>query len=523
MDNCHFVTFLIFLFLLKENISVTPNRPNIILFFPDDMGYNDVSFTNGADYVPFKQPFLDSLAADGVTLSNYYSASLCTPARCSLMTGRYTIRSGCQSEDLHNGVPWGINLDEYLLSEMLKDAGYYTVLYGKWHLGYYAEKYLPTGRGFDEFIGYCGGGEEHYSHFEGPPHERQTYDWWYGLPNRNGEFQPAKPDYDLKYSGIYSTFIWNETMWDFVTRRSLNIESPWFMFLSSQLPHGPPQAPQEYANIGCKKTNTCKNPYSEYAHWLGMEYLLDDYVASVINAVKISGQLNNTIFIFAGDHGSPSIDNFMPNNITAFIPNYSRNYPFRGGKDSQYEGGVRCPAFVWSPLLPDEIRGKTLPDITSVLDWLPTIATWAGLSSSSLPNIVDGIDLTDRLFNEGDLTQRNLLININTLCQDDATHRMMLGESLDPHAALRYQNGTIDVKLAVGCMLSNGTMMGNISMWNMSYKQNELDINDLMKDKNWVVENKAVIDIVFRLLDDYRKESVPPLLKEFSLANKFIM
>jgi len=66
-----------------------------------------------------------------------------------------------------------------------------------------------------------------------------------------------------------------------------------------------------------------------------MEYLLDDYVKSVISALTISGQLNNTVFIFAGDHGSPAIDGFMPENITELIPGYSRNYPFRGGKAGQ--------------------------------------------------------------------------------------------------------------------------------------------------------------------------------------------
>jgi len=505
MNDFRFITILFFTLILRKSISVTPNRPNIVMFFPDDMGYNDVSFTNGVDHVPFEQPFLDKLAAESVQFSTYYSASICTPSRCALMTGRYNIRTGCQSFDLLNEIPWGIGLDEYLLPMMLKDAGYYNVLYGKWHLGHYADHYLPTARGFDEFLGYCGGAEDHYSHFDdgGPPdYSPLVYDWWCGLPDENGELQPAKPDYQLKYSGRYGTLVWNETMWDFVTHRSLNLDSPWFMFLSSQLPHGPPQAPQKYADRGCNGTDTCGDPHSEYANWLGMEYLLNDYIKSVIDALRISGQVNRTIFIFIGDHGSPAIGDFMPANITTQIPNYSRNYPFRGGKGIEYEGGVRCPAFIWSPLLPENMRGQILPDIISVMDWFPTIATWVKSRSNNFPAIIDGIDLTDRLFNGAKMKQRTILINLNTDCQE---------YGYVPLTALRYQIGSIDVKLVIDCMDADGNTEGNISLWNMSYDQRELDENDLMRDKNWLKENDKIVNTSFEILYDYLAQSVPPM------------
>lgn len=194
-----------------------------------------------------------------------------------------------------------------------------------------------------------------------------------------------------------------------------------------------------------------------------MEYLLDDYVKSIISALTISGQVDNTVFIFAGDHGSPPIDGFMPENITDLIPGYSRNYPFRGGKAGQWEGGVRCPAFIWSPLLPQEMIGKTVTDITSVMDWLPTMATWAGVSVDSLPNSVDGIDLTDKLFNGGENELRSLLVNINPLCEDYIEERLEHGEDADPQTALRYQAEGVDVKITIDCMLEDGTKIGNIS------------------------------------------------------------
>jgi len=503
MNGFRFITILSFTLMLRKSTSITPDRPNIVMFFPDDMGHNDVSFTNGVDHVPFKQPFLDSLAADAVQFSTYYSASICTPSRCALMTGRHNIRTGCQSFDLRNEVPWGLGLDEYLLPQMLKHAGYYNVLYGKWHLGHYADSYLPTARGFDEFLGYCGGAEDHYLHFDdgGPPDFLPlVYDWWCGLPDENGKLQSAKPDYQLEYSGRYGTLVWNETMWDFVTRRSLNLESPWFMFLSSQLPHGPPQAPQKYADLGCAGTDTCGDPHSEYANWLGMEYLLDDYIKSVIDALNISGQINHTIFMFIGDHGSPPIEHFMPANITTLIPNYSRNYPFRGGKGGEYEGGVRCPAFIWSPLLPDNIRGQILPDIISVMDWFPTIATWVGLPSNNFTAIIDGIDLTNRLFNGAKMRQRSILINLNAVGQDFV-----------PLTALRYQDGSIDIKLVIDRMFADGNTEGNVSLWNMSYDQRELDKNDLMLDINWVKEHVEIINASFELLKDYLEQSVPPM------------
>lgn len=91
------------------------------------------------------------------------------------------------------------------------------------------------------------------------------------------------------------------------------------------------------------------------------------------------------------------------------------------------------------------------------------MATWAGVSVDSLPNSVDGIDLTDKLFNGGQNELRSLLVNINPLCEDYIEERLEHGEDVDPQTALRYQAEGVDVKITIDCMLEDGTKIGNIS------------------------------------------------------------
>ncbi|CAN7943622.1 unnamed protein product, partial [Ixodes hexagonus] len=124
-------------------------------------GWDDVSF-HGSSQIP--TPNLDALAADGITLHNYYVQPMCTPSRAALMTGLYPIRTGMQHWVIRSPEPWGLPLELKLMPEHLKDLGYSTHLVGKWHLGYFKKEYTPTYRGFDSFYGYYNGYIDYYSH-----------------------------------------------------------------------------------------------------------------------------------------------------------------------------------------------------------------------------------------------------------------------------------------------------------------------------------------------------------------------
>lgn len=131
----------------KENKN---DRPNIVIIYCDDMGYGDIGVTGHPD---IKTPNLDRMALDGMRFTNYYSASpASTASRYSLLTGRYPVRAGFRwvlSPDAERG----IHPRELTIAELLKEQGYATAIYGKWHLGSTKKEYLPLQNGFDEYVG----------------------------------------------------------------------------------------------------------------------------------------------------------------------------------------------------------------------------------------------------------------------------------------------------------------------------------------------------------------------------------
>uniref|UniRef100_A0A023GDJ8 Putative arylsulfatase b ixodes scapularis arylsulfatase b n=1 Tax=Amblyomma triste TaxID=251400 RepID=A0A023GDJ8_AMBTT len=186
MKTTFFMSFVNFLLPLAL-CARTP--PHIIIFIADDLGWDDVSF-HGSSQIP--TPNLDALAADGIILNSHYVQSSCAPSRAALMTGRYPIRTGMQG--LFPGIegPWGLPMNVPILPQYLKKLGYETHLVGKWHLGYYMEKFTPTFRGFDSFYGFYNGEEDYYSHDIDIQYQKEAcLDFWFNrdpLRTANGSY-----------------------------------------------------------------------------------------------------------------------------------------------------------------------------------------------------------------------------------------------------------------------------------------------------------------------------------------------
>lgn len=427
-------------------------QPNFLFFFPDDFGYNDVNYTSGLG--PLDTNNIDMLAMDGVRLTNYYTGPVCTPARCALMTGRHIMRTGCHN-DAGEDNTWSLNLNEILIPEILMSGGYHSVLYGKWHLGFHSWEHMPTMRGFDEFRGFLGGAVGQANHTD-----EGLYDWWNGT------------SIDISANGEYVAYLVEEYMYDLIDRYvSGSLGKPFFAYLPMSLPHGPLGAPAEYTELFEDE----RGEDSDMTLWLSELKMLDDLVGNLWEYLYNTGLLWNTYIIFAGDHGSPQYD---PSGLEV-----SRNYPFSGGKGTLWEGGVRCPAWIYNPGIPS-VKIDTL---TSVTDWLPTLAELAGVTECDVPGNVDGMSLVN-LWTDGeeDNYWRMLLVEVNPDCR--ARRRKDEGEEegeANPSAAIRYG----PYKLTSTCVDYNGSY-SDLYFYNLENDIEEttnLVYTDLSDDEQFII------------------------------------
>ncbi len=342
---------LLFFLLLIFIASCTPDKPNIIIFFTDDQGYADVGCF-GAE--GFETPNFDRLASDGIKFTNFYvPATVCTPSRAGLLTGRYPIRCGLHVAVLFPYSENGLSPDEFTMAEMLKDSGYKTICIGKWHLGH-KERFMPNNQGFDEFFGvpYSNDMDNYYYKnidFQSPP-----------LPlYRNRELVESGPDQN------YLTKIYTEEAIRQIRDRG---DRPFFIYLAHNMPHLPLHASPAF------KGKSQKGLSGDVI----ME--LDWSAGEIVKTLKEEGIYENTIFIFASDNG----------------PRVGSAKPLRGKKAETWDGGQRVPGIItWPGKIP---AGIVSDQFVCTMDLFPTLAK---LSGSKIPDnlMMDGVDISDFIKN----------------------------------------------------------------------------------------------------------------------------
>jgi arylsulfatase A-like enzyme len=321
--------------------SAGQRKPNIIVIYADDMGWGDVGFNGRTEW---KTPNLDRLAAQGIKFNRWYTgAVVCAPSRAVLLTGKYTIHNGVSANNAD------LPREEVTIAEALKDAGYATALFGKWHHGQTRageKSYVhPMDQGFDEFFGYTNAGQAW---------EKFPKQLWVGR--------------EQKAVNGYADTMFTDRSLDFIKR---NKDRPFFLYLAFVAPHFHVQAPPEdFAEFKGKfKEKDPKNPVN--AHYAAMISRLDKEVGRVMKALDDLGLLEHTLIIFSSDHGAT----FEAGNMGA--SNYhDSNRPFRGQKRTLWEGGVRVPGIAcWKGRLP---ASKTSNDPVHMMDVFPTALAAAG-------------------------------------------------------------------------------------------------------------------------------------------------
>jgi arylsulfatase A-like enzyme len=337
----------------------TVTKPNILYIVADDLGWKDVGF-HGSD---IKTPNIDKLAETGARLEQFYAQHMCTPTRAALMTGRYPLRYGLQTLVIPSGKTYGLPTDEWLLPQMLKEAGYRTAIVGKWHLGHGDKKYWPKQRGFDYTYGPLIGEIDYFTH-----QQHGVIDWY-----RDNE--------EVNEPG-YSTTLLGDDAVKLIERHTAG--TPLYLYLAFNAPHTPYQATQEYLD---RYKNIADPNRRAYAAQITA---MDDQIGRVLEALDRKKMRDNTVIFFQSDNGGTRNAMFSGEGDMSKVIIPCDNGPYREGKGSLYEGGTRVPALAnW----PGHIKpGATVSGMMHVVDIYPTIAALTGASTAKSKPL-DGLNL----------------------------------------------------------------------------------------------------------------------------------
>lgn len=332
------------------------DRPHIVYLMADDLGWQDLGYLGKE----IRTPHIDRLAEGAVRLNQFYVQPYSSQTRAALMTGRYPFRYGLQTLSLLPQSPYGLPVEERVLAQTLKDAGYRTALVGKWQLGHARPEWRPTRRGFDHFYGTLAGGIDHFRK-AGPA----GADW-----HRN--------DKPVKDEGYDTTLIGREAA-ALVARH--DPAAPLFLWVSFNSPTAPLQAPREAIDRNSHIRDGTRRTYA------GMVTALDDAVGAIVAALDKKGMSDDTVFVFHSDNGG-AVAHKIPTGDGDVERGAADNGPYRDGLGTLYEGGVRVPAFIkWVKGLDAGVTNALI----HVTDLYPTLA---GLARARLDQRkpLDGVD-----------------------------------------------------------------------------------------------------------------------------------
>ncbi len=329
------------------------DRPNIIVILVDDAGYADFGFMGSKDLLT---PNIDKLAQQSILFTDaHVTASVCSPSRAGLLTGKYQQRFGyeCNEGDGYTGM----DTAQFIIPRILQQQGYATAAFGKWHLGFETTQH-PLQKGFQYYYGFLSGSR---SYFYQP-----------GKDDRAGAKNAILENHQqVKFDG-YLTDVLGDKAAEYIRK---NKQHPFFMYWAPNAVHTPMEATQEdlqkFAN----------HPRQKLA---AMTFALDRAIGKIMDELKNQGLSDNTLIFFLSDNGGAH-------------NNQSTNFPLKGFKGNEFEGGHRVPFLVsWPRFIQAK---KTFSGITSSLDIFPTALSAAGVNNASSYHL-DGTDLLPYIKNE---------------------------------------------------------------------------------------------------------------------------
>lgn len=358
------VTGLLWILAAFQQVSVgATGKPNVIVILADDLGYGDTSLFDGW----VKTPQLERMASHGLTFTDFHTnSSVCSPTRAAFLTGRYQQRVGIVDVIAKHLDTPGLEPTELTIPRLMKQHGYRTALFGKWHLGM-EPRQNPIHHGFDEFAGFLDGATDYHNH----------KDWYNGLQRE-------------EVKG-YSTHLITAHAVRFIEENS---SRPFFLYVAHQAVHLPFQTPADTMETRPQERLSDKemwDPERIRPKYKIMLEEMDKGIGEILDTVERLGIAENTFIFFFSDNGA--------------IGAGGSNKPFRGGKFSQYEGGHRIPAIAWWP---GKIPAGVKTDATTMaMDLFPTIMDFASIPVPPERHL-DGTSMKELLLNQAEFPRRQL-------------------------------------------------------------------------------------------------------------------
>lgn len=355
--------------LLISGVVSAADRPNFVVIFCDDLGYGDLSCYG---HPTIQTPHLDTMAAEGTRATQFYvAASVCTPSRAALLTGRYPVRTGLWGKRrvLFPDSVGGMPDRELTMAELLRDAGYSTAMVGKWHLGHLPE-YLPTSHGFDQYYGIPYSNDMDKVGSNDPEKKgRKVFndpDWKdFNVPLMSGT--AADGCEIIERPVVQTTITERYTEKSIEYLNGVDADEPFFLYLAHSLPHVPLFRSEAFE--GHSRAGLYGDVIEE----------IDAGVGRILQTLRDRNLDQNTLVVFTSDNGP----------WLTFRDQGGSAGCLRDGKGTTFDGGMRVPGIFWMPgTIP---AGRIAPGLSSTLDLLPTFAAMAGAEVPG-DRVLDGFD-----------------------------------------------------------------------------------------------------------------------------------
>lgn len=367
---------------LPESSEVGSGRPNFVVVLTDDQGYGDLSCMGSE----FATPNLDAVAAAGVRFTSWYSgAPVCSPARASLLTGRYPggagVRNILAGHRTATGMPDGVAT----IADALGELGYRRGLFGKWHLGV-AEGYRPEDRGFDSWFGFLAGCVDYYSHI---------YYWGAEAHGKDPAHDLWEDGREIFRNGQYLTEAITEAAVGFI-EKAVAEKSPFLAYVAYNAPHYPMHAPVEYLD-------RFRGMPPDRRIMAAMLSAVDDGIGKIRQTLQRLGVEENTCIVFTSDNGpSRETRNWLDGRVDPYYGGSAGG--LKGHKFSLFEGGIRVPGLLsWPARVPG---GQVVDHAVASMDVMPTLLRAAGGDPTRYD--LDGIDMLPLLTRRAQRTHEEL-------------------------------------------------------------------------------------------------------------------